>query len=358
MGERSSESYTFCRRRAEMTTTSSPVPRSGTSCAPIRRSPAARRSCRRRPTEINFGTYSGGTWGFEDQAGQNYVVALAGGSATSGSRDVIHLDSTCGASARSAGGTRPASSGARRAFRIPRPCSARSTICTSRSSASTSAAARQRDTTSLLDEAQAGGVIADTPARNIVNFFDPRAVDWWCSTRSVPGRRRARGFSRPTKAASIPARARTICSGRLREGGVRGFPEPPQRRGFNLTRRGYAGIQRYPYIWAATGRAAGSSSRPSCGRPEPGAVRGLHLGAQRRRLRRGRDRGAVHPVDGVRLLQPRVALPRHGASSVTKSPWRYGPRALAAFRRYAQLRYRLMPTSTRPRIRPTPTAFR
>ena len=85
----------------------------------------------------------------------------------------------------------------------------------------------------------------------VVNFFDPKAVDWWWENGVM-------------KVASIGAKfVKTDVGGTMdlkglhnifplayAEAPYRKFQEYNNMRGVTHTREGYAGIQRYPYIWA------------------------------------------------------------------------------------------------------------
>jgi len=80
---------------------------------------------------IDFGTYSGGTWGFEDGAGQQYVVGLGRRFRAEGSPLTSCTWTRRGAASESwAAATRRASNGASRAFTILQRCSGSSETCT------------------------------------------------------------------------------------------------------------------------------------------------------------------------------------------------------------------------------------
>jgi alpha-glucosidase (family GH31 glycosyl hydrolase) len=122
-----------------------------------------------------------------------------------------------------------------------------------------------------------------------------------------------------------------------------GFQTTLGRRGYNLTREGYAGVQRYPYIWAGDwpsrwtffapvmrgGLSLALSGVSAWGHNAAGfeevATEELYL--------RWTPFGFFNPVAHFLGMEH----PQY------KEPWRYGEKALATFRRYAQLRQRLLP---------------
>ena len=105
----------------------------------------------------------------------------------------------------------------------------------------------------LLDKAREQGNVLYPGAKTegVVNFFDPKAVDWWWENGVM-------------KVASIGAKfVKTDVGGTMdlkglhnifplayAEAPYRKFQEYNNMRGVTHTREGYAGIQRYPYIWA------------------------------------------------------------------------------------------------------------
>ena len=105
----------------------------------------------------------------------------------------------------------------------------------------------------LLDKAREQGNVLYPGAKieGVVNFFDPKAVDWWWENGVM-------------KVASIGAKfVKTDVGGTMdlkglhnifplayAEAPYRKFQEYNNMRGVTHTREGYAGIQRYPYIWA------------------------------------------------------------------------------------------------------------
>ena len=200
------------------------------------------------------------------------------------------------------------------------------------------------DTKTLLTDALAAGAIADTPSKNIVNFFDGKAAQWWWEHAVRPMVGQGATFLKTDEGSVYPegplhnlfpvVYARTA---------YEGFQSDLKRRGFNLTREGYAGVQRYPYIWAGDWPSRWNLFAPvvrgglglalsgvsawghNAGGFEEVATEELYL--------RWTPFGFFNPVAHFLGMEH----PQY------KEPWRYGEKALATFRRYAQLRQRLIP---------------
>jgi len=295
---------------------------------------------------VNFGTYSGGTWGHEADASQQYVVSLVQRFRDEGIPiDALHLDSTW----RKFGtpGGRNATSFEWRDTGFTDPAGmfrALGRLNLGLAGLHVRPRLDNGDTKTLLTDALAAGAIADTPSRNIVNFFDPKAAQWWWEHAIRPMVRQGAAFLKTDEGSVYPegplhnlfpvVYARTAYEGFQRELG---------RRGFNLTREGYAGVQRFPYIWAGDWPSRWNLFAPvvrgglslalsgvsawghNAGGFEEVATEELYL--------RWTPFGFFNPIAHFLGMEH----PQY------KEPWRYGEKALAAFRRYAQLRQRLIP---------------
>lgn len=295
---------------------------------------------------VNFGTYSGGTWGHEADASQDYVVNLAQRFRDEGiPLDALHLDSTW----RKFGtlGGRNATSFEWREPGFPTPAAMFQGL-RDRHVALAGLHVRTRldngEQTSLLDEARRAGVIARTPSNNIVNFFDPAAVRWWWAHAVAPKVRLGAGFLKTDEGSVYPdPDLHNLFPVVYARAAYEGFQQELGRRGFNLTREGYAGVQRYPYIWAGDWPSRWTFFAPvvrgglnlalsgigawghNAGGFEEVATEELYL--------RWTPFGFFNPVAHFLGMEH----PHY------KEPWRYGDKALAAFRRYAVLRQRLIP---------------
>lgn len=295
---------------------------------------------------VNFGTYSGGTWGHEADATQDYVVQLVQRFRDEGiPLDVLHLDSTWREFGKLGG--RSATSFEWREPGFPDP-GAMFAALRDRHVALVGLHVRPRldngDTTTLLDQAIAASAIADTPAKNIVNFFDPAATAWWWQHAVVPKVREGAGFLKTDEGSIYPGESlHNLFPVVYAKAAYEGFQTELGRRGFNLTREGYAGVQRYPYIWAGDWPSRWTFFAPvlrgglnialsgigawghNAGGFEEVATEELYL--------RWTPFGFFNPVAHFLGMEH----PQY------KEPWRYGEKALATFRRYAQLRQRLLP---------------
>lgn len=295
---------------------------------------------------VNFGTYSGGTWGHEEDAGQTYVVGLVQRFRDEGIPiDVLHLDSTWRKFGKLGG--RNATSFEWREPGFPEPGAMFKTL-DSRHVALNGLHVRPRldngDSTSLLSDALAAGVIADTPAKNIVNFFAPAAVQWWWRNAVMPKVRQGATFLKTDEGSVYPGDdLHNLFPVVYAKAAYEGFQDELQRRGFNLTREGYAGVQRYPYIWAGDWPSRWTFFAPvvrgglsialsgigawghNAGGFEEVATEELYL--------RWTPFGFFNPVAHFLGMEH----PHY------KEPWRYGDKALFTFRRYALLRHRLLP---------------
>jgi alpha-glucosidase len=295
---------------------------------------------------VNFGTYSGGTWGHEEQAGQDYVVALARRFRAEGiPADVIHLDSTW----RRFGtlGGRNATSFEWREPNFANPAAMFASLRDLHFSF-VGLHVRPRidngETTTLLDEARAAGAIANTPTANILDFFQPKAVEWWWQRALAPKVQQGAAFLKTDEGSIFPGDGvHNLFPVVYARAAYESFQTHLGRRGFNLTREGYAGIQRYPYIWAGDWPSRWKFFAPVVRAGLNVALSGVSAW--------GHNSGGFEEVATEELylrwtpfgfFNP-VAHFLGMEHPQYKEPWNYGPRALETFRRYAQLRYRLIP---------------
>ena len=295
---------------------------------------------------VNFGTYSGGTWGHETDASQQYVVGLVQRFRDEGIPiDALHLDSTW----RKFGtlGGRNATSFEWREPGFPDP-PAMFEALNSRHVGLVGLHVRARldngDSTSLLDEAKAASAIADTPSKNIVNFFDPAATRWWWEHAVMPKVRQGATFLKTDEGSVYPGDTlHNLFPIVYAKAAYEGFQTTLARRGYNLTREGYAGVQRYPYIWAGDWPSRWTFFAPVMRGGLSLALSGVSAW--------GHNAGGFEEVATEELylrwtpfafFNP-VAHFLGMEHPQYKEPWRYGQKALATFRRYAQLRQRLLP---------------
>lgn len=116
----------------------------------------------------------------------------------------------------------------------------------------------------LLDDAvRAGVTIPGARSYGIINFFDPKAVDWWWDNAAMRLARLGVRFFKTDVGSALRFNEGFVPQGDFSADELHNlFPiayakAPFERfaaytgtRGFDHTREGYAGIQRYPFIWA------------------------------------------------------------------------------------------------------------
>ena len=295
---------------------------------------------------VNFGTYSGGTWGHEDEASQQYVVGLVQRFRDEQIPiDAIHLDSTWRKFGTLGGRNATSFEWREPGFQNPPAMfKALGGLHVGLVGLHVRPRLDDGDTTTLLTDALAAGAIADTPSKNIVNFFDATATEWWWAHAVRPKVREGATFLKTDEGSIYPAGPlHNLFPVVYARAAYEGFQRELGRRGFNLTREGYAGVQRYPYIWAGDWPSRWTFFAPvvrgglslalsgvsgwghNAGGFEEVATEELYL--------RWTPFGFFNPVAHFLGMEH----PQY------KEPWRYGEKALATFRRYAQLRQRLLP---------------
>lgn len=197
----------------------------------------------------------------------------------------------------------------------------------------------------LLDAAKKQGYVLYQD-KDMVDFFNPKAVDWWFKNGVM-------------KVASIGCKfVKTDVGGAMQTPSLHNiytlayaeapflkFKEYNKMRGLTHTREGYAGIQRYPYIWAGDW---GSEWQWF----EPLIVAGMNIGMSGvgnwTHCMGGFEQYSPYDTElymrwcQFGMFSPIAMLfgmdhPRY------HEPWTYGKDALANFIRYDSLRYTLIP---------------
>lgn len=206
----------------------------------------------------------------------------------------------------------------------------------------------------LLDQARKKGYTIDDGRHNaIVNFFDPKAVDWWWQNaakrvtdlgvkffKTDVGS--ALRFSNPTQEQQQLHNLFPIAYAKAP---YELFSQLNRQRGFDHTREGYAGIQRYPFIWAGDWGSEWQWFEP--------VVRGgLNIGLSGvgywSHCMGGFEQYSAYDTDlylrwcQMGMFSPVAMLfgmdhPRYHA------PWTYGAEAERIFIKYDSLRYTLLP---------------
>jgi alpha-glucosidase (family GH31 glycosyl hydrolase) len=212
----------------------------------------------------------------------------------------------------------------------------------------------------LLDRAKEQGnvLVPNTRFQGLVNFFDTTAVNWWWEN----GAKRVTSigasffktdvgsiFMAPPEVEEIfgrkPAELHNLYPLAYAEAPYRKFKENTNLRGLTHTREGYAGIQRYPYIWAGDW---GSEWQWF----EPLIAAGMNIGLSGvgnwTHCMGGFEQYSAYDTElYVRWCQFGMFSPVAMVFGMDHpryhEPWTYGAAALENFRKYARLRYALIP---------------
>lgn len=207
---------------------------------------------------------------------------------------------------------------------------------------------------SLLDEARKKGyTIQDGRSNAIIDFFNPKAVDWWwksCASKvtdlGVKFFKTDVGSAlRYDNATAKQKQAHNLFPIAYAEAAYDNFSKLNGQRGFDHTREGYAGIQRYPFIWAGDWGSEWQWFEP--------VIRGgLNIGLSGvgywSHCMGGFEQYSPYDTDlylrwcQMGMFSPVSILfgmdhPRYHA------PWTYGEEAERIFIKYDSLRYTLLP---------------
>jgi len=310
---------------------------------------------------LHVGTYSGGTWKYESATGDRYPVQLARRLRMEGVPfDLLWLDSTW-RMFNSTFGNGGCTFEWRDTFKDPNQMfkdvyaeNVKMMGLHVRSILDNGPEFK------LLDQAREKGniLVPHAGSEGLVNFFDPAAVDWWWENGArkvvdkgamffktdVGGTYRLNENASPEEKSKAAA-LHNLFPLAYAEAPYRKFEEQNQMRGLTHTREGYAGIQRYPYIWAGDW---GSEWQWF----EPVIRAGLNIGMSgvgnwthcmgvfeqyspydTELYIRWCQFGMFSPIAMVFGMDH----PRY------HEPWTYGKEALENFKKYARLRYSLIP---------------
>jgi alpha-glucosidase (family GH31 glycosyl hydrolase) len=213
----------------------------------------------------------------------------------------------------------------------------------------------------LLDRARSAGHVLVPHARSegLVNFFDAAAVNWWWNNAAKRlADAGAKFFKTDVGSAFFLQEGVDEMAGRkaaewhnlfplaYAEAPYRKFQEAsPNLRGLTHTREGYAGIQRYPYIWAGDWGSEWQWFEPLI---SAGLSMGLSGVGNWTHCMGGFEQYSPYDTElyirwcQFGMFSPIAMLfgmdhPRY------HEPWTYGEAALDNFRKYARLRYALLP---------------
>lgn len=207
--------------------------------------------------------------------------------------------------------------------------------------------------TLLTDARKKGYTIDDGESRAILDFFNPKAVEWWWKEAAGKVTRLGVDFFKTDVGSALRFKNVTPEQQALHNLFPIAYAKAPyehfaamyNRRGFDHTREGWAGIQRYPFIWAGDWGSEWQWFEP--------VVRGgLNIGLSGvgnwSHCMGGFEQYSPYDTDlYVRWCQfgmfsPVAILfgmdhPRYHA------PWTYGKEAERIFIKYDSLRYALLP---------------
>lgn len=311
---------------------------------------------------LHVGTYSGGTWGHEQNTSDLYVIALARKLREMGIPvDLLWLDSTWRIFGKT-GGKGATSFEWRETFTNPKGMFD-SLYAMGYQMAGLHLRPRfdNGNRLRLLDTAQQLGYTyrEGNYAGEFVNFFDSNAVNWWWEHGVMRVASQGARFLKTDEGSAFGHLAnesdKVGPTGKAVQGLHNVFPiayakAPYEKfqqyngiRGLNQTREGYAGIQRYPYIFAG--------DWPSEWQYFPAVIKaGINIGISGVGYWAHCMGGFEHNADPelyVRWCQFGMLSPIATVFGMDhpgyKEPWNYGPDGLRNFKKYDSLRYRLQP---------------
>ncbi|MFT3737795.1 MAG: glycoside hydrolase family 31 protein [Breznakibacter sp.] len=313
---------------------------------------------------LHVGTYSGGTWGHEHLTSQTYVVQLARKFRQMGIPvDILHLDSTWRIFGKVNGKGGTSFDWRQPGFPDPK---AMFDELYGLNYAMVGLHIRPRidngDTKDLLTRGQRAGITypeGDYPG-DFPNYFDQKASDWWWENCMKPLADLGCMFVKTDEGSAFGHQGNELVD----KTGPQGpeirelhnlfpvayakttysqFADHNGTRGMNHTREGYAGIQRYPFIFAGDWPSEWQYFQP--------VIRaGLNIGMSGIGAWSHCMGGFEHVADPelyIRWCQfgmfSPVAMLFGMEHPNYKEPWSYGAQAQAIFTQYDKLRYSLQP---------------
>ncbi|UGU18195.1 DUF4968 domain-containing protein [Sinomicrobium kalidii] len=311
---------------------------------------------------LHVGTYSGGTWGHEALTSDHYPVALVKKFRELNiPLDILHLDSTWRIFGKN-GGSGATTFEWRETFKNPE---AMFDSLYAQNLNMVGLHVRPRfdngNKLNLLDQAREKGHTYPENGNpgEFVNFFDPESVDWWWENGAMRVAGIGAMFFKTDEGSAFGRKANESNKTGPKGENVKKlhnvfpiayarapyekFAELNNMRGMNHTREGYAGIQRYPFIFAGDWPSEWQYF-------EPVIKAGLNIGLSGVGYWAHCMGGFEHDADPelyIRWTQfGLMSSVAHlfGMDHPTyKEPWNYGEEALNIFRKYTKLRYSLLP---------------
>tara|TARA_R110000868_G_scaffold107780_2_gene294775 strand:- start:40356 stop:42806 length:2451 start_codon:yes stop_codon:yes gene_type:complete len=311
---------------------------------------------------LHVGTYSGGTWGHEAETSTAYVVNLVKKfRELEIPLDVLHLDSTWRIFGEN-GGKGATSFEWRETFDNPDKMFA-DLYALNLNMVGLHLRPRfdNGKKLRLLDAAQQKGYVypEDNGKGEFVNFFDQKSVDWWWDNGVMRVAKQGAMFLKTDEGSAFGHKANesdkvgpqgkdikalhNLFPLAYAKAPYEKFQEYNQIRGMNQTREGYAGIQRYPYIFAGDWPSEWQYF-------EPVIKAGLNIGLSGVGNWAHCMGGFEHVADPelyIRWCQFGLLSPIAHLFGMEhpnyKEPWNYGEEATRIFKQYDDLRYSLIP---------------
>ncbi|HVG41060.1 MAG TPA: TIM-barrel domain-containing protein [Chitinophagaceae bacterium] len=311
---------------------------------------------------LHLGTYSGGTWGFEASSSDKYVIELVRQLRAMGIPvDILWLDSTWRIFGE-VGGKGATSFEWRDTFKDPKGMFD-SLYALNIQMVGLHLRPRfdNGKRLKLLDTAQKLKYTypEEKTAGEFVNFFDSSSVDWWWDHGVKRVAKLGARFLKTDEGSAFGALANE--SDKIGPTGkdiaklhnlfpiayakapFEKFQQFNNVRGLNQTREGYAGIQRYPYIFAGDWPSEWQYFAPVI-------KGGLNIGLSGVGNWAHCMGGFEHVADPelyIRWVQMGMLSPVAMVFGMDhpgyKEPWKYGADALRNFKKYDSLRYSLLP---------------
>jgi alpha-glucosidase len=311
---------------------------------------------------LHVGTYSGGTWGHEDMTSDQYVIELGKRLRAEGiPTDIIWLDSTWRLFGDN-GGKGATSFEWRETFKNPKGMF---DSLYNMKYKMVGVHLRPRfdnaKKLNLLDQAREKGFTYPEERRpgEFVNFFDQKAVDWWFENGVKHAAEVGAKFLKTDEGSAFGALAnesdKVGPTGKEAErlhnlfplvyakGAYESFQKYNGVRGLNHTREGYAGIQKYPFIFAGDWPSEWQYFAPVI-------KAGINIGLSGVSGWAHCMGGFEHPADPelyIRWVQFGMFSPVATVFGMDhpgyKEPWNYGADGLRNFKFYDELRYSMQP---------------
>lgn len=311
---------------------------------------------------LHMGTYSGGTWGHEELTSDKYVIELARKMREMGIPvDILFLDSTWRLFGKN-GGKGATTFEWRETFKNPK---AMFDSLYAMNFKMVGLHIRPRfdnaKNLNLLDQAKAKGFTYPENGKpgEFVNFFDQQATNWWWDNGVMKVASIGAKFLKTDEGSAFGslanesekvgptgkevAQLHNVFPIAYAKAPYLKFQEYNGIRGLNQTREGYSGIQRYPYIFAGDWPSEWQYFAPVI-------KAGLNTGLSGVGYWAHCMGGFEHPADPelyMRWVQFGMFSPVAMVFGMDhpgyKEPWNYGTEALANFKKYDDLRYRLIP---------------